>query len=782
MANLCFGKFSQTYPEQLEGKFYAAGPEGTSWYGNIRPGDYVFPLFGGKVAELWKMARYVEQAGSDRRQKGRAEFEVVKTFPEPIGLSDGFIPYKYFELNLNMLNKSVKSVKNLGFLPITTTTDAPNPEKMDFREVDIRKLYIAHESAIPDSGSFKDGDIRVLITNSEHQKPGSIVEIQEYQSGSFTRYEPLMSLYEERNIPGERYSLNELLEWSREDGATKKEKYLRAVIDDLEEGGIYLAVSAVALYDNVLVGRKRSATSNRAVKPQDTTLTAETIDLSEDIDAYDIYRQLLEHNPNMILYGPPGTGKTFAIEKIVENMEQHRTGTYIDFHTIQEEKRVEFLTFHQSFSYEEFVEGIRPVLDGYDSSEQDANTSSLGYRIEDGILKRLASRASVNRVKEEEADIPAELSPDSRVYKISLGRRHGEDEIYKFCRDNSLIAIGWLESHDLSEWDYDKIFDSLKSEREEGSQAPTNDASSVDFFVNQISTGDIVVVYEGKYTIRDIVVVSEEYRYQPDSASRYPHRRKVKWLRHFDEPVDIRNINNGKRLTMKTVYPLRNVEISDLEPFITKIGSGTGEHSSANKALPHYLVIDEINRGNISKIFGELITLIEADKRNKISVRLPYSRKPFTLPKNLYIIGTMNTADRSIAIIDTALRRRFVFMEVEPAPSVLAMSDTPSVAGKIDLEKLLTTLNKRIVEKFDRDHRIGHAYFMDLNNLEAFRITWYYKIIPLLMEYFYNDGKTISEIIGTAFIDPMTCQVKPLSGNALIDSIQQIYQRTITAP
>ncbi len=175
----------------------------------------------------------------------------------------------------------------------------------------------------------------------------------------------------------------------------------------------------------------------------------------------------------------------------------------------------------------------------------------------------------------------------------------------------------------------------------------------------------------------------------------------------------------------------------------------------ANKENPpkYLLVIDEINRANIAKVFGELITLIEDDKRlgedNEVIVKLPYSRQPFGVPPNLYILGTMNTADRSIALLDLALRRRFTFMELPPNPSLLH-----TVAG-VDLGQLLTSLNERVAALLDRDHRIGHSYFMGLDGsagADDLRFVWYHRIVPLLQEFFYNDGERLSAVVGKDFV------------------------------
>ena len=157
-----------------------------------------------------------------------------------------------------------------------------------------------------------------------------------------------------------------------------------------------------------------------------------------------------------------------------------------------------------------------------------------------------------------------------------------------------------------------------------------------------------------------------------------------------------------------------------------------------NRDSNYYLVIDEINRGNISKIFGELITLIEEDKRDTLEVTLPYSKKPFKIPSNLYIIGTMNSTDKSIALIDIALRRRFTFLKMEP---------NLDLVDNVKAKNIMKQLNEKITETLGVDYVLGHSYFMKIENDDDLDFVLEYKIKPLLEEYFYGDQQGLESIM-----------------------------------
>lgn len=297
----------------------------------------------------------------------------------------------------------------------------------------------------------------------------------------------------------------------------------------------------------------------------------------------------------------------------------------------------EFITFHASYAYEDFLEGIRPFI----RVDENGNRSNMGFMIEDGIFKKIALKA-----------ICVTLASQSENEKLR--------EVAKIT----------LES----------VIKSISTQKE----------------------------YED-----------------------YLSRKRILW-----EYI----LSQGKKI--KRYF----------------------DRSENN----FFLIIDEINRGDISRIFGELITLLEPDKRlgeeNQIIVTLPYSKEPFSVPSNLYILGTMNTADRSIALIDVALRRRFGFKELMPdydaLKTVLLQKDDGAREIKETAIKVLAELNKRIIENYDRDHQIGHSYFLVAlrdkktkeQALEALKKVWFYEIIPLLKEYFYDHPEKLITVLTPDFI------------------------------
>ncbi|MEM9823854.1 MAG: hypothetical protein AAF985_22410 [Bacteroidota bacterium] len=220
MSKVYFGKISRKFPMQFEENYYAGGARTSSWYGQIDVGDYVFPIYQGKVEKLWRVKSF-NNTPSPIRSDGRVNFDVVKVYDKPISVSTQFIRYKHFLLDLNLLNKSMKSTARgqVGFYPIQLADNCPSPEAIEFEA--LRNVYIAFEGNF-NALHYQEGDLRILIDSPDHLR---IKAIQIYQSAHFAQYSPLNELYLAKNPSEQRYNLTKLLEFSIKDLATNKEKY-----------------------------------------------------------------------------------------------------------------------------------------------------------------------------------------------------------------------------------------------------------------------------------------------------------------------------------------------------------------------------------------------------------------------------------------------------------------------------------------------------------------------------------------------------------------------------
>lgn len=424
---------------------------------------------------------------------------------------------------------------------------------------------------------------------------------------------------------------------------------------------------------------------------------------------------------NTILYGPPGTGKTFSTTNLaleicgINSNELNRVEAKQKFDELTQQGRIVFTTFHQSMSYEDFIEGIKPV-------EPEKEGDQVIYRVEDGIFKKLCVEAAFSIASE------------------------GESKQTETVLDFSLA--------------YDELVQEIEEKFNEGLEFELDSKNGGKVLVDSISTnGNIVIKHQGgerTYTVskQRCSRLHSEIDDLDNVNNIHDHFRAIIGGSNSSAYWSVLNAIQGKlsnitpqqKSDRKYTYDEKKEVIQTLRPEDYKNKSG----------LPFILVIDEINRGNVSQIFGELITLIEDDKRlgqdEAIQVTLPYSKKEkFGVPSNLFIIGTMNTADRSVEALDTALRRRFSFEEMPPKPELLNTPDELKNAG-INLEKLLTTINKRIEKLIDGDHRIGHSYFINVKNFDQLKSTFHNKIIPLLQEYFFGDHGKIGLVLGKGFV------------------------------
>ena len=426
-----------------------------------------------------------------------------------------------------------------------------------------------------------------------------------------------------------------------------------------------------------------------------------------------------EFEKNMILYGPPGTGKTYnmAIYAVAicdgKSLEEVRALDYSvvmeRYEQLKKVGRVVFTTFHQSYGYEEFIEGIKPIVD--------QAKNDIGYTIEPGVFKKFCDNARTIDHSATETIVNAQ----AKIWKITI--MNGDmNAVKQECFDEGNARMGF---------DYD---------------APEARA-----FVNEVAPGDIILSFKTRRSIDGIGVVTGDIE-ELGTKDTYQLSRNVFWLaKKIDE--DITGINAGKLLHRMTFAKVPNMQLKDVLALVKKCSPNSKEAEIKENTVPYVFVIDEINRGNISKIFGELITLIENTKRGGMveatSAILPYSGDTFCVPANVYILGTMNTADRSIALMDTALRRRFQFVEMMPDSKVI--SDV--VIEGLDVAKMLDIINERIAFLYDREHTIGHAFFTGLlkpenRTVRALGSIFEKSVIPLLQEYFYEDYQKIQLILG----------------------------------
>lgn len=463
---------------------------------------------------------------------------------------------------------------------------------------------------------------------------------------------------------------------------------------------------------------------------------------NSDYDSYlewgSFYTELWKKRKNIILQGAPGTGKTYRIPELVvrlcepefdANNATHKELMSV-YDRLKEEKRVMFTTFHQSMDYEDWLEGLRPVLEN----------DQVRYKIEPGIFKRLCTEAE--RPLSAKKDV--NISDEAIVWKVSLSGT-GDNPVRRDCMKNGYIRIGW-----------DGYGENITDETD-WSIHNGEGKTILNAFINTMKVGDIVMSCYSSRTIDTIGIVTGEYEWH-DNFEHYKRVRRVKWLvKGINE--DIVKLNDDKTMTLGTVYRLNAITLDKVKSLLDK--------HEASKTLidnnkPYVIVIDEFNRGNVSKIFGELITLLEPDKRKGMrdaeSVLLPYSKKEFYIPSNVFLVATMNTADRSLDTIDYAIRRRFAFITVKPQEidddnfnselfrevSSLFISnyDEYAESGFDDTIKLLPA--ETLSEEYrPEDVWIGHSYFI-MDGEYALQDRLLFEIIPLLEEYI-RDGVLTSE-------------------------------------
>ena len=457
---------------------------------------------------------------------------------------------------------------------------------------------------------------------------------------------------------------------------------------------------------------------------------------------YDDVVHIWERRKNVVLYGAPGTGKTYDVPELAVRLcdpsfmaaEPSREEIVSRYNQLKTEKRIAFTTFHQSLDYEDWIEGLRPVVN---------ENSQVTYKIVSGIFKKLCEEAERPVVKDKQVGI----SDNAVIWKVSL-QGTGDNDVRRECMENNHIRIGWdgygPVISDETDW---SVYNG------EGKQI-------LDAYINKMKIGDIVMSCYSSQTIDAIGVVAGEYEFE-DKFPNYKRVRRVNWLvKNINE--NIVEMNDGKTMTLGTVYRLNSITLDNVKSILEKYDTSSKMEEN-DKA--YVMVIDELNRGNVSKVFGELITLLEADKRkgriNAESVVLPYSKKGFHIPNNVYLIATMNTADRSLGSLDYAIRRRFAFIAEKPfgldvdgfdeelfekVSSLFVKNFDEYKESGWDQTMKLESADTLSEEYKPEDVWIGHSYFLmqDEEGEDNTSNRLLYEIIPLLEEY-VRDGVLTAE-------------------------------------
>ena len=453
------------------------------------------------------------------------------------------------------------------------------------------------------------------------------------------------------------------------------------------------------------------------------------------------FKNILSLKKNIILQGAPGTGKTYNTAALALNICGVNDVDFSNHNAVMEryeqmrydnkknpDGQIGFCTFHQSMDYEDFVEGIKPKTEN----------ENVTYEIEPGIFKILCENAK--NITTERKSKKIDFSK-TRIFKMSLGQKGKDDtEIFDYCIEHNVVGLGWGEDKDFSQCTKREDFKALDN---------TWGAIAMEIFLQWMQIGDIVLVSDGTKSVKAIAQITGDYVFRKDAPIDMCQFRGVKWL-YTGDVIPISKFYD-KNLSQQSIYGFFNsnkygqpdfngtIKVDFINDIITgKIDNETPQN--------YVLIIDEINRGNVSKIFGELITLLESDKRiggdHPIKVTLPYSKDSFGVPSNLYIIGTMNTTDRSVGTIDYAVRRRFAFATLESKKEVIEeyYKNDDSLKNKaLSLfESIRSFLKKHKFEMDIEDLMVGHSYFLARNE-EELDLKWKYEIVPLLHEY-YKDG------------------------------------------
>ena len=700
---LYFGKIStKKEKDQITLGYYRAIKE-SSWFNGIQPCDFCLTIGGGKI-QLWKAKTWGKKNGDDV-----LEFDIIHN---DLGINTKQLTaIKFFNITMELVVLTVRSTakSKKAFFPIefeakfneTILTDINTYKK----DETFRKIHILSAAETPQSTST---DLQVFKKDGQWS----------LFAGSFISQDIIAAFKDNTGMQGS--------------GQINKDKTIIKVLSATNSGKKLPAddLSILQMYDLFCCDYK----SKEIVSLENTPGQEDVTEESE----FDV---AISEECNIILYGPPGTGKTYEVLSLIEDLNTNeKVGVQI--------KYMGNLNLKKTFWH------LAPGRNGYLWDElKDEN--QLGYEWcgkDLGDLAKLKTTVESYKIRRRLSEVK-----QGDYFCIIRGRQclgiAEAIEDYSFDKatqgpfEFQTVEVKWLAQFDtpiLLNTSSTKTFSGVGGQRWGDLIAGLKEKG--------FSFGEEMKTKPVFKKLYKFTTFHQSYSYEDFIEGIKPRLSEDK---NEDETEQIAEIeyeikpgifyNACDKAAQLAGY-------SDLQEAMQDKKEERADNFA--KAQPYYLIIDEINRGNVANIFGELITLIEKDKRlgaqQETIVNLPYSKDDFGVPANLILIGTMNTADRGIEALDSALRRRFTFIEKAPEPSLLSKPGYQII--EIDLQAMLIAINSRIELLLDKDHLIGHSYFIGIKTIDDMIATFRNKVIPLLEEYFYGKPQLLGLVLGPAFL------------------------------
>lgn len=792
--NIFFGKISQKVDkEQLSGGYYSSD-KGSSWFGELQLGDYVY-IIGGDKIQFWQAREWGVKNGRESLL-----FDILN--PD-LGINvSQLIALKFLLITKSLLVLSSRSARNKAFFKLEMIKDISltdlsntlfykNPELYRTIKIigqddiiesseDIQLIYKDNKLQLVDTDFIENSIKNDFIDNLDKKGKGAKMKdnVLEFFSNAIKKI-PATITYKQIGLRSfydtffceytgkDKYFLVGAF-WDTSSPQDQTERFVREGIwFNGYEDKFLDEVNAVPVGSNIAIKaafvREKSKsvmtikargivtenlqdgqtlkvdweddfvpfevnfggymrTIKEVIKSEHIKSIWSPEDTDEEITTTDKNSKETENDMrnfplNQILYGPPGTGKTFnsinrAIEIINPNFDltQERNLIKMEFDRLVTENQIAFTTFHQSMSYEDFIEGIKP-------EEPEKEGDPVIYRVKYGILRNHCIEAS---------------------FEIAQLR---EDDITEEVLDFSIL--------------YDKFVEGIEEKLIEGKIVELEIKTGGKVLVESISQQGNVIIkhHDGNrtYTVSKarLTKLQSAIKDLDDVSNINDEFRSIIGGSNSSAYWSVLNAIRKEKVSVPKNKEKRKYTFEEKKEVVLSLSKSDFKNKNGK---PFVLIIDEINRGNVSAIFGELITLIEDDKRlgkdEALEVMLPYSKEKFGVPPNLYIIGTMNTADRSVEALDTALRRRFSFEEMPPNYELKELKYKIFGHNAYDV---LQTINKRIEKLLDNDHAIGHSYFLSKDE-DKIMVSFYKNIIPLLQEYFFGDYGKIGLVLGKGFV------------------------------